>query len=300
MKRIAYLISAHTDAPHLNRLIQALPSNAEFFIHVDVKADINTFKRCVTNSHAHFIEDRINVMWGSFGQVRYQMALIKAALAFPEPFDYLFSISGLDYPLWSNDKIMRYIDSAQGKNFLRATCLTNNKEDARLYREYRFLNTKPWKYGTIKSKFRVAIRKILTGMNIHKPLTVPLGNRRVPLYKGGSWWGITRELAQYALSIYEKHPEFTNYFKTSFGPDETFIHTIALNSKFAKYCKLIEGKELELEELSPLTYIEYGEEIKVFQEEDFKTLIDSGKMFCRKTKTGESDKLLDKIDIYRK
>ena len=132
MKRIAYLISAHTDAPHLNRLIQALPNNAEFFIHVDTKADINTFKRCVTNPHAHFIEDRINVMWGSFGQVRYQMALIKAALAFPEPFDYLFSISGLDYPLWSNDKIMRYIDSVQGKNFLRATCLTNNKEDARL------------------------------------------------------------------------------------------------------------------------------------------------------------------------
>ena len=40
---IAYLISAHTDAPQLKRLIEALHSDAEFFIHIDSKSDLSAF-----------------------------------------------------------------------------------------------------------------------------------------------------------------------------------------------------------------------------------------------------------------
>ena len=293
---IAYLISAHNDAPHLRRLIDALPREAEIFVHIDAKADIKPFLEAVSLPNVHFIEQRYNIMWGSFMQVKYQMALIKAALSSGRKFEYLFSVSGLDYPLWSADRIMTFLQENKGKEFLWATCLTTkDKTETRLYREYRFLNNYCWPYGTLKSKFRVALRHIVSAMGIHKPLIVSLHGKDCPLYKGGSWWGISAALARTALDVYEHEEQFTAYFKNTFAPDETFIHTIAMNSEFAQQCTLINDHS-KLEHLSPLTYIEYGDEIKVFTEQDYNTLMNSDKMFCRKTVTGISDKLLDMID----
>jgi hypothetical protein len=54
-----------------------------------------------------------------------------------------------------------------------------------------------------------------------------------------------------------------------------------------------------LEDYTPLTYIEYGKEIKVLTEADYDRILASGKMFCRKTVTGRSDKLMEKIDELR-
>ena len=293
---IAYLISAHNDAPHLRRLIDALPREAEVFVHIDAKADIKPFLEAASLPNVHFIEQRYNIMWGSFMQVKYQMALIKSALSFEKSFDYLFSVSGLDYPLWNADKIMTYLRENNGKEFLWATCLTTKDEaETRLYREYRFLNNYCWPYGTLKSKFRVALRHIVSALGIHKPLMVSLHGKECPMYKGGSWWGISSALAHAVLDVYEHDTQFTAYFKNSFAPDETFIHTIAMNSEFARQCTLINNHS-KLELLSPLTYIEYGDEIKVFTEKDYNTLMASDKMFCRKTVTGISDKLLDMID----
>ena len=297
---IAYLISAHTDAQHLQRLIASLPAEAEFFVHVDAKSDISQFDVLSADPRVHFTVERHNVMWGSFGQVRYQMTLLKEALRAERRFDYFFSISGLDYPLWSNSRIMRHIEQHQGEEFLFATCLTDRPESARLYQEYRFLNTRPWRYGTLKSKFRVALRHALKAFGLRKPLTISSHNGEYKLYKGGSWWGITRQLAEEAVSFYDNDRRFTRYFVNAFGPDETFIHTIAMNGARAPHCTLIAPDDaVSLAVLSPLTYIEYGKEIKIFTEEDFNTLISSGKMFCRKTVSGTSDALISMIDRHR-
>lgn len=296
---IAFLISAHNDPQHLERLIEALPEDAEFFVHIDAKADIQQFAHTILDERVHFISERYNIMWGSFGQVKYQMALIREALNAEIHFDYLFSISGLDYPLWSNDHIAQHLIENNGKEFLYATCLAEEGADNRLYREYRFFNTRSWRYGTLKSKFRVAIRHIVKALGFRKSLFIKCGGKEYKLYKGGSWWGITRALAEKVIDIYDNEHDFVKYFVTAFGPDETFIHTIAMNSEFSSQCTLIKGNNIRLEDLSPLTYIEYGHEIKVFTESDYETLLASGKMFCRKTITGKSDKLLDMIDKVR-
>ena len=46
---IAFLISAHTDAPQLKRLIEALPADADFFVHIDAKSDITPFTLLIKN-----------------------------------------------------------------------------------------------------------------------------------------------------------------------------------------------------------------------------------------------------------
>ena len=72
---IAYLISAHTDAPQLKRLIEALHPDAHYFIHIDQKSNMDEFFPFISGDNIHFIPARIDVRWGTMLEVHYQMAL---------------------------------------------------------------------------------------------------------------------------------------------------------------------------------------------------------------------------------
>ena len=297
--KLAFLISAHTDAQQLLRLVNSLPSDSDKYIHIDLKADINSFSVVAAQDNVQIIKDRYNVMWGSFLQVDFQRALMKTALSSRVNYDYLITMSGLDYPLWSNERINRFFEQNKGKEFIQGVRVKDQGEDTKLYREYRFLNNHCWRYGTLKSKFRVAIRKTIYALGFRKPLSVMCDGTIYDLYKGSDWWAITGDLARLLMDFYESHPAFVRYFKNSFSPNETIWQTIAFHSEFADKCILSVGKIDGLEDLTPLTYIEYGDEIKVLTEEDFDKLIQSDKMFCRKVITGKGDKLMDMIDEFR-
>ena len=52
MSRIAYIISAYKDAPHLARLVAALDDRADFYVHIDLNADIHPFDCLLYTSDA--------------------------------------------------------------------------------------------------------------------------------------------------------------------------------------------------------------------------------------------------------
>lgn len=118
------------------------------------------------------------------------------------------------------------------------------------------------------------------------------------IFQGSSWWCVTWNCLNEIRNGFEDN-KISSFFKTCFAPDEMMIQTIVFNSSFAKHAIIFEGEYPGLPKLTPLHYIEYGEEIKTYQEADFEKLIKSGKMFFRKARTGISDSLLDRIDIYR-
>lgn len=64
---IAYLISAHKDPEHLQRLCKVLElgmTNVHFFIHIDKKVDIQPFKEIVNGINIHFTPHRVWTQWG--------------------------------------------------------------------------------------------------------------------------------------------------------------------------------------------------------------------------------------------
>lgn len=302
--KIAFLISAFTDAPHLLRFVNSLPSDSDCYIHIDASYDIKPFADLLRNSrerlgHIVFIEKRTKVMWGSFTQVRFQMELIRVALRSNTHYDYLFMLSGQDYPVWSNQHIVSYLTEHKGCNFLQGMCMNGLPDGATYeYTRYRFLNNRPWRYGTLKSKFRVMLRHI-TQPFLKKSLVFHADGREYSLYKGSDYFAITNELATYLLHTYDHCPQLRRYFSTGFAPSETFAHTVAFNSPFADTCLLVKGPVDKLEQLTPLTYIEYGSKIKELTESDYDRILASGKMFCRKCVTGVSDRLMDMIDQQR-
>ena len=295
--KLAFLISAHTDATQLARLVKALPDNSVFFIHIDKKSDIHIFEKFLgDDDRVRFLPYRVDVVWGSLNEVEYQMELIRAALVADEHFDYLITLSGMDYPLWSKEKITNFFQMANGQEYLCGTDISWQDRPSRLYRQYRLLAQKTWRNGTLKNKFRVALRHIIAALGIRKPLVFRAGEKEYHLYKGAAWWAITPQLASFVLQEWDSNEALVKYFRTSFCPAETFIQTVAFNSEWKAKCLEKTTPWESLEALTPLTYIYYHPVIKVLTEDDFATIMDSGKMFARKLQSGVSEKLIEMID----
>ena len=78
MSRIAYIISAYKDAPHLARLVAALDDRADFYVHIDLNADIHPFEEALGDKVTFVPRHRIS--WGGWKQVEYQKELLAAVL----------------------------------------------------------------------------------------------------------------------------------------------------------------------------------------------------------------------------
>lgn len=295
---IAFLISAYKDPEHLKRLVASLPVGADFYVHVDANVDIIPFKKAVGDG-VTWIEERYKVAWASFRQVEYQMALLRAALNSGKDYDYLFVLSGQDYPVWSNRRILQFLQDNRGRNFLQATDITQHPHRiSRIYAEHRFFNNHCWPNGTLRSKLRVALRKACAPF-MKKRLEFCADGKKWRLYKGSDYFAITGELARYVMDEWERRKQLKDYFKDSFAPSETFIHTVAFNSPYAGSCIKTEGEYRGLYALTPLTFIDYSNGIQVLDECDFDRIMQSGKMFCRKVATGKIDRLVQLLDEHR-
>lgn len=306
---IAYLISAHTDAPQLRRLINALHTDAHYFIHIDKKSDINAFTSIIEGDNIHFIKNRVDVRWGTMLQVEYQMRLIRAAVEYPVSFDRLFLLSGLDYPIWSNEKIKDFLLSLGDKELLQGICMDSDAIDERytdIYKTARPLVNLSFLSNKVNTWLSIVCRKLLKAIGYRKQLyfyrskTIKDSSTLVHLYKGSSWWCITESLARFVLQHYESDEILRKYFSDSFGPDETLIQTIAFNSEeFASKCILKVGEYPGLAKLTPLHFIDYNPVIQIMTEKDYDRIKESGKMFARKFVSGTSDKLVELIDKER-
>ena len=264
--KLAFLISAHNDPTQLKRLIGSLPQNSVFIVHIDAKANLQSFTSIIDDSRVYFIENRTNVMWGSIGVVEAQMKTIRKALDlhYREPLDYFVLLTGLDYPLWSNDKINEFFASNKGKEYIVTLCMDNQGEAAQLYREHRPFNYKYWPYSSLGSKFRVALRHLIYGIGIRKSLFFTAKGREYVLYKGAMNWAITPNLAALALDYWTYVPYDNNAsergvrkikikqkvsgcFRTDGGADDfAKLHSIAEtamkngNSKFSAILAVVQ------------------------------------------------------------
>lgn len=297
---IAYIISAHTDAAQLARLIGALHPDAEYFVHIDKKSDIRPFKELVSAENVHFIENRIDIRWATFRQVDYQMALLEAVIAHPKHFDHIFALSGLDYPLWSNSRITEWLEQQGNREILQGYNMNTellDKQQRKQYTEYRPLITLFGNYWD--GKLSIALRRLSSALGIRRKLYLTVDGQMWDLYKGSSWWCISEDLARYIVDTYKQHPEIRRYFFHSFGPDECLIQTIAFNSpQWAGRCILSTGRYPGLDALTPLHYIVYEPVIQVMQAKDLPALKHSGRMFARKFLSGVSDALIEELKTH--
>ncbi len=288
--KFACLISAYTDPQHLLRLIEALGPNADCFVHVDARADIEPFRRLLAPTGAHLLERRHAIIWGDITQVYYQMDLLRACLATGRAYSRIFLLSGQDYPVWSAARLEEFCRRNPDREFMGGINLTRQRaEVTRQYVVRRPQTWLPFVGHTLNLKWRKLLRRSAYALGVRKPLGFSAGGRAYEIYKGSDYWGITPALARYMLGELDAHPEILRYFRTMYVPSELVWQTLAFQSPFAQKACLQTGPYTSLADLTPLHYIYYEPLIKVLTEADFPAVQQSGKPFCRKVVTGKSD-----------
>lgn len=223
---IAYLLLAHGNPAHLQRLIARLRSDGTaFFIHVDQKADGHAFTH-LASADVTLVPAPVAVHWGDFSQVEAILLLMKTALA-AGPFTRLVLLSGVDYPLWPTASINAFFAAqpdAEYINLVPMPCAAAGKPLARL----NMYTLRP----TLSPLHRLVLRVLLKARIMPRQRDHARALGSLTPYGGSTWWALTRGACTYLVDYVARNPRLVRFFEGTQYADETFLHTILGNSPF--------------------------------------------------------------------
>lgn len=279
--KVVVLIQAHKDLVLLNRLIRAF-DHPGFIVYVslDLKSDIDITQ---IDPRARLVEPRRAIYWGEFSWVQSTLDSF-AQIERDEDYGYLINISGQDYPVWNNERILRFLGEAKGKIFAHHAILGPGGWPEAAYRvEYHHYS------GT--SRVRQLVFKAARGAwrLLGLKRTMPDG---MTAYGGSNWFTFPREAVAAILAFIAANPRYVEFMRTVSIADEVIFHTILLNSA-------LRGSVVN----DNHRYVDWSERLpnpKLLTRADHEKIAASGKMICRKIDSRTEGGLLEMLDAGRR
>ena len=228
IKKHAYLIIAHNNFDVLKHLLMALDDKRnDIYIHLDKKVKQQP-KLETLNANLFILPYPINVKWGGYSLIQAELMLFEQAYVAQGKIEYSYYhlLSGVDYPLKSQDYIHRFFRENMGKEFIGYYVGDTSRELLKKVQVY-----VPFE-SFISNKIGNVIRRIIVRMQ-----TVFGGtrNKDIILKKGTNWVSVTNDFVKYLLT--QKEFIYKRFNNTLCG-DEIYKHTICWNSDFKNnlYC----------------------------------------------------------------
>lgn len=291
MKQIAYLVLAHTDPKHFEKLINAIDYKAKFFVHLDAKSNMDDFKKLSLPESLIFIKNRVSVAWGSISMVDATLRLIENALSCGEDFSHLVLISGADYPIKENRVIYETFVKNPEKEFIQYIDMRQS------FHYIKHISQKWFKIPLLQTSNKILslADKIVRSIGNKLSLKNHWDTSIIP-YFGSQWWALTPLCAKYVLDFVKENPDFYAVNKYTFSPDEHFFHTIVGNSPFREKSNGVqEFKQRGTWRMANL-HIVHSTLSKWYTIEDWDKIITSDRLFVRKLNSSVSDELVNSIN----
>ncbi|MBQ7740023.1 MAG: glycosyl transferase [Eubacterium sp.] len=285
----AIMIIAHNQFELLEKLILALDDERnDIFVHIDAKVsdfDFEYFKTLTKFSEVFFTDERVNVTWGDFSQVKTEITLLKTAYAHNDktnPYTYYHLISGVDLPIKSNDYIHSFFEDNDGKEFVHYTDNTVSESSLSRLKYYHFFRKKRNSFTKILSQSIYRIEKIIR--------VDRLKNNGLLVQKGCNWFSITGDFAEHIVKNIDK---YENSFKYSYCGDEVFIQTLLESSKY-KYNLYMPNCNNDHTACMRLIDWERGNPY-VWRKENYDEIMASPCIFARKFDINTDSEIIDMV-----
>lgn len=205
MIKIAYLIEAHTDIYRLISLCEALKLSGDIFIHIDKKNKDNSFWNLLINYESQNKQiyvlknnERINVAWAGFSQVICFENLLKKAISSNQLYERFILLSGLDYPVWSPQKIKSFFEENREKEYICGYNISksNIKSQSRKIKYYHFFRDIPLEHNSVLRRLIIGGSMIaLKILGFKRKPHINVDNKIWDIYFGSQWISITRKCA---------------------------------------------------------------------------------------------------------
>lgn len=218
--KICYLILAHNNFRHLDRLIKALTDeDSSFYIHIDEKSG-DTY--IPPSKNTRVIPDRIDINWGGFTMIEATLALLNYGTTHSPDADYYMLVSGVDYPVRSKKFLYNLLE--KGKEYIDIAPVPVPYKPIERYEYYYFdYDRRNLKHYNPKFLAEVLLKKFK--IKRKAPFTI---------YAGTQWFALTHACVQYVLETISKDRRYIDFFRHTLVPDEAFFQTIIGNSPFYK------------------------------------------------------------------
>lgn len=293
MNRIAYLVVAHADPVHLERLARKLAPHADLFVHIDAKSDRSKFAAVEALPNVSFVERRYSVTWGGVSQVHAILSAMRMAMATGKDYAKVALISGTCYPLASVEDIHAWFEKEPDREIIRWIDMRQSPILMKVIRRRWFKDPlvvfRHPKLRLLEKTFRFGLRKLCL------PNPHPWPKDLVPCF-GSSWWALSGKCCNWILDTIDAQPWRLELVKDCFGPDEHFFHTMVANSPFAaKADGRVEFQYISTWYVANFHMID-PYLVKWFTLDDWDEIAASGMPFLRKVRTDLSASLLDRID----
>ncbi|HEY9630924.1 MAG TPA: beta-1,6-N-acetylglucosaminyltransferase [Coleofasciculaceae cyanobacterium] len=292
MKKLAFLILAHSDPEHFGKLVSALNDGCDIFVHIDRKSDISAFQSVVsTHDSVQFLSDRSSVAWAGISMIDAQMALIKAALQHKEKYTHVVFLSGADYPIKNMQEIHQRITENPTREFIKFIDMRESSEHYMTHIS-QFWFKEPLIQTQNKSLKFIdrALRKGLSSLKIKNRW-----DSKIIPYFGSQWCALTVDCCQYLLDYQAKNPWFREMNKYTFSPDEHYIHTIVGQSPFLASSDGIQPFQGRgTWRLANLHLVDQSL-AKWYTVADWETIVSSDRLFVRKVRSKDGKDLVERI-----
>jgi hypothetical protein len=302
MKKI-YLILAHQNPLQLERLIKKLSDGTSFFyIHIDLKSDIDQFKNLLDYEKVSIIKEREVCIWASFNIVKATLHLMHNVLSKHDS-GFCILISGNDYPIKSNEFIDSFLIPRKKTIFMDVNDAYSNWPDFKERIESYRINLSYKRYDALslypKFKLRLIKRFFLGQISLIELFKISFIHRKLDLdlkyYGGSQWWAMDISYLSMMYDYVNKNRrKLFSFFKYSYTPDEFFFHSITMH--------LFGENNDQIQIHDSITYVDWKRKNCIlpvtFTSEDFDELmrLPDYKLFARKFNTDIDEKILHMID----
>ncbi len=285
---------AHSDFASLKQLLKALDDQRnDIYLHIDKKAgdiDFDDFKKCLNQSQLYIVPRR-KIYWGHTSIIECEIDMLNMATK-QCTYQYYHLLSGVDYPLKSQDYIHDYFKD-KDKEYLS---YYHDGDDGReYYSKIRYYYPLIRWIGRAEIEGPGLAKRILRSLTYRDrrflawqkakeiDRTKKYANRE--FVKGDQWFSITDRFAKFVIS---NKKEIMKTFRFTNGPDEFFLQTLAYNSD---YKDKIENNSLRLIDWKRGGPYE-------FQYKDINELLTSDKLFVRKVSYTKEPRLIEELKDF--
>jgi hypothetical protein len=273
--RTAFILQIHKNPNQVNRFINQLISDdqADVFVHIDKKNADSLTGKIVKSPNVRILQKSVNCEWGDISQIDATLLLLREVLASQNEYDYVCLRSGQD--LLVKDGFKGYLLDHKDTIFL------NIREMDKQILGFMKISWPRKTRKRYKTRHPIRIYRRLLLYFYKKGINFFPNKNQWPkdflFYKGSQWFTIPFEVAKYIVEYVDKNLWYYKFFENTLVPDESFFHTLIMNSP---YKELVVGDDL--------LYLRWGETLTErnsphnLTSKDIKLIEESNRYFARK------------------
>lgn len=226
----AFILQVHNHPDQVNKFIHQLiaDNQADVYVHIDRKSYGQMKEKIIKSPNVIIIEESVNIEWGDISQVDATLLLLKKVLEANKDYDFVCLRSGQD--LLVKNGFKTYLSENKTSIFMTSRKLSEGDLGLVKIKWPKIMRKRYANFHPIRMVRRLLMSFFSKGINL-------LPNRydfpkNYSFYKGSQWFSLPLEVVEYIMQFLDENKWYYNFYENTLVPDESFFHTLIMNSPY--------------------------------------------------------------------